>query len=349
MLQASTNDRKTKAETSSKTAEPLAEQESQAHLPSWMGRFSKREASPTRQSQPLQQRENLAALQKVYGNQAVLRMSRGENGRSPTQGGVLQRKHNLSSQSETTNQTARSDTLSVAQEEQNSSFYHDFSCVRVDPTTPRPRIEPSAISFHRLSTDAVHDMASHADGSLEELEDDRDSLVPSVFERGSRGRGVHINVLGGNPTGTPDFPDGIRWIQTIDTNAPLFGQSPPYVDFIPPRDNKPFYFIDAMEASQGGRFSDNPSRRANGVRWDATLSLVGVAGRNVTRLDSVDYGFDLDASGTLTLHRPSKTSITDVVVQGDTLRSEHSDWFFGGGFAVPQVPAGGATDETGMA
>ena len=46
----------------------------------------------SRQSQPLQPRENLAALQKVYGNQAVLRMK----GRSPTaiplQGGVLQRK-----------------------------------------------------------------------------------------------------------------------------------------------------------------------------------------------------------------------------------------------------------------
>ncbi len=92
MLQAPIRDRKTKAEASSKTAEYLPEYEQSSQLIGGMGRFSKREASPTRQSQPLQQRENLANLQKVYGNQAVLRMI----GRSPTtnpaQGRVLQRK-----------------------------------------------------------------------------------------------------------------------------------------------------------------------------------------------------------------------------------------------------------------
>ena len=96
MLQAPISDRKTKAEASSKTAEYLPEYEPSSHLMGGIGRFSKREASPTRQSQPLQQQENLAALQKVYGNQAVLRMRQGENGRSPAanpvQGGVLQRK-----------------------------------------------------------------------------------------------------------------------------------------------------------------------------------------------------------------------------------------------------------------
>jgi hypothetical protein len=178
-----------------------------------------------------------------------------------------------------------------------------------------------------------------ADGSLEDLSDDQDSLTPSVFEQKPSGRGVHIRVNGGHPGPTPDYPEGIRWIQTIDTNAPLFGQSPPYVDFIPPRDDKPFYFSDALEARQGGTFSDNPSRRANSVRWDATLSLVGVSGRTVTRIDSVNYGFDINASGALALHGPSTTGISDVVVQGDTLRSEYSDWNFSGGFAVPQVPA----------
>jgi len=87
MLQAPTSDRKNKAEASSKTAESLAEQESQA-LPSLMGR--------SRKSHPLQQRSSLSALQKTYGNQAVLRMSREEKVRSspaanPMQG-VLQRK-----------------------------------------------------------------------------------------------------------------------------------------------------------------------------------------------------------------------------------------------------------------
>ena len=87
MLQAPISDRKTKAEASSKTAEYLPEYEQSSQSMGGRGR--------SRQSQPLQQRENLAALQKAYGNQAVLRMK----GRSPTvtasplnQGGVLQRK-----------------------------------------------------------------------------------------------------------------------------------------------------------------------------------------------------------------------------------------------------------------
>jgi hypothetical protein len=227
----------------------------------------------------------------------------------------------------------------------------DFSKISIYPrgAAPRPHIEPSAIHLDPLPPDEARGATPGADGSIEDLEEDQDSLVPSVFERKPGKRGVHINVVGGNPAGTPDFPDGIRWIQTIDTNAPLFGLSPPYVDFVPPADDKPFYFSDAMEAAKGGTFSDFPTRKANGVRWDATLSLVGVAGRKVTRLDSVDYGFDLDASGTLTLHGPSTTGVSDIVVQGDTLRSEYPDWFFGGGFAVPQVPAGGVTGGTGTA
>lgn len=213
----------------------------------------------------------------------------------------------------------------------------------------RPRIEASAIRFGRLPSDDSHSLERRADGSLEDLEDDQDRLMSDVFERKPSGRGVHIRVTGGNPAGTPDFPDGIRWIQTIDTTAPLFGLSPPYVDFVPPPDAKPFYFNDAMEAAKGGTFSDSPSRSANGVRWDATLSLVGVAGRTVTRLDSVNYGFDIDTAGSLNLHRPSTTGVSDVVVQGDTLRSEYPNWVFSGGFAVAQVPQVGPAGGTSTA
>ena len=84
MLQAPTNDRKTKAEASSKTAEYLPEYEQSSQLMGGIGR--------SRQSQPLQQRENLAALQKAYGNQAVLRMKGRSPAANPLQGGVLQRK-----------------------------------------------------------------------------------------------------------------------------------------------------------------------------------------------------------------------------------------------------------------
>ncbi len=58
MLHALTHDRKTKAEASSQS-KPLSEQEQLTPLPDWRGRS---------------QRENLAVLQKSYGNQAVLRM-----------------------------------------------------------------------------------------------------------------------------------------------------------------------------------------------------------------------------------------------------------------------------------
>lgn len=84
MLQAPTSDRKTKAEASSKTAEYLPEYEQSSHLMGGMGR--------SRQSQPLQQRENLAALQKVYGNQAVLRMKGRSTAANSEHKGVLQRK-----------------------------------------------------------------------------------------------------------------------------------------------------------------------------------------------------------------------------------------------------------------
>src|SRR6476661_4267490 len=84
MLQAPTNDRKTKAEASSKTAEYLPEHEQSSQLMDGRGRSG--------QSQPLRQRENLAALQKAYGNQAVLRMKGRSPAVNPVQGRVLQRK-----------------------------------------------------------------------------------------------------------------------------------------------------------------------------------------------------------------------------------------------------------------
>ncbi len=199
-------------------------------------------------------------------------------------------------------------------------------------SNPNPKIDWSAIQFAPVSPFSLQ---RQADGSLEDLSDDQDALAPSTFERKPSGRGIHIRVDGGNPGGTPEYPDGIRWMQTIETSAPLFGQSSPYVDFIPPRDNKPFYFSDAGETAT---FSDNPSRSANGIQWDATLSLVGVSGRVVTRFDSVKYGFDIDATGNLTLHQPATMGTGSLVVHGDTLRSEYPDWVFSGGFAVAQVP-----------
>lgn len=79
MLHAPTNDRKTKSETSSKTAEHLSEQEQSSHL------------LRSRQFDSRQQRQNLAAMQNSYGNQAMLRMGRSRS-MNPIQGSILQRK-----------------------------------------------------------------------------------------------------------------------------------------------------------------------------------------------------------------------------------------------------------------
>ncbi|MEH1778478.1 MAG: DUF4157 domain-containing protein [Nostoc sp.] len=89
MLQAPANDRKTKAEASSKTAEHLPEQEQPTYLPGLIG---------SRQTQSFQQHKNLKALHKTYGNQAMLRMMDKSPVQTPvtasplSQGGILQRK-----------------------------------------------------------------------------------------------------------------------------------------------------------------------------------------------------------------------------------------------------------------
>ncbi|MEG4318615.1 MULTISPECIES: DUF4157 domain-containing protein [unclassified Microcoleus] len=114
MLQAPISDRKTKAEASSRTLEHLPEQES------GMAR-----------SHPLQQRDNLAALQKAYGNQAVLRMQQKERLflQRKTKGGergseVSPIVHEVLS---LPGQPLNSDTRTLME----SSFAHDFSHVRL--------------------------------------------------------------------------------------------------------------------------------------------------------------------------------------------------------------------------
>jgi hypothetical protein len=245
--------------------------------------------------------------------------------------------------------------VSLIQETAGASW--DFSKIPIFPPNQQrasasplspastSRIKVETFGLGPLVSESAHSLTQR-DGSPDDLavmSDDQDALTSDVFEAGRTGRGVHIRVSGGNPAGTPDFPDGLRWVQTLDTNAPLFGQSPPYVDFAPPKDDKPFYFADGRE---NATFSDNPSRGANGVVWDATLSLTGVKGRTITRLDSVNYGFAIDTSGTLSLHQPRATGVIDLVIHGDTLRSEYPNWVFSGGFAVPQVPGGAVTGGT---
>jgi hypothetical protein len=203
-----------------------------------------------------------------------------------------------------------------------------------------------SFSIAKLSVEQPADAArwdGSPDGDEAEFELDQDALTPDVFERRPGARGPHIRVSGGVPGGTRQYPDGIRWVQTIDTNAPIRGGRPPYVDYTGARDDKPFYFNDADEGTSGGTFSDNPSRSANGVRWDATLSLVGVRGSEVTRIDSLKYGFDISSAGAVMIRGTSDIGPGDLVIHGDTLRSEYPEWRFGGGFAVPQVTQSSGT------
>ena len=146
--------------------------------------------------------------------------------------------------------------------------------------------------------------------------------------------GVRIRVDAEGLTSTPDYPDGFRWTQTIVTNVrrggPLLADAVSYVDPDPNDDAKPFYWTDAEEARSLGVFTDAPSRKprpAGTVSWDAVLSLTGVNGHDVTRFDSMTYGFDVDSAGTVSMRGPS--SPATVADHLSTLRGSFSGWAFG--------------------
>jgi hypothetical protein len=110
-----------------------------------------------------------------------------------------------------------------------------------------------------------------------------------------------------NVFASPEYPDGFKWTQTIDTNAPAGGATSPYVDPRPNDDAKPFYWTDAEHAAHPTHFIDFPKRPAPATgttTWDATLCLNGVneATKTVTTFDCITYGFSRDSSGAITRH-----------------------------------------------
>jgi hypothetical protein len=120
-----------------------------------------------------------------------------------------------------------------------------------------------------------------------------------------------------------------RFAQTIDTNVPLGGSTSPYVDPRPNDDDKPFYWTDAEHRTYGSKFKDAPSRNppsSGTTRWDATLSVTHVVGKDVTILESLKYGFSLDSAGAVTPRAPAVTS--SVTTHISTLSSEFPDWTF---------------------
>jgi len=159
-------------------------------------------------------------------------------------------------------------------------------------------------------------------------EQDQNASLTS-FATEARGVGIQVEITNG--VSTPDYPEGYRWTQTIDTNVPLGGTTSPYVDPRPNDDTKPFYWTDAEAAARPTTFIDHPSRNAPAsgtTTWDAVLSLNEVNGTTVTRLDSLSYGFSIDTSGTVTAHQPISPGAGLVSTHQSTLTSEFPGWTF---------------------
>jgi hypothetical protein len=121
------------------------------------------------------------------------------------------------------------------------------------------------------------------------------------------GVGITVKAMDTFKSGT--YPDGFKFTQTIETNAPYPGASQPYVD-PQPKGFKPFYYTDGEQGTWGDTFHDEPSRPPpkTGMKvWDAVLCLNGVdeARHRVTRFDCLTYGFSLDTAGKVTLHSPT--------------------------------------------
>jgi hypothetical protein len=244
----------------------------------------------------------LATLQQIHGNQAVLRMLAKGDARHPhrQEGGRA---------------LAGSSAMSP----------RSAPRIRVNRATPWAMTSPRAVA---------------SDKSTSRIREKQDQSVNldsfTEYNTGSKmGVDVHAVVDGG--TSSPDHPDGLRWTQTVTTNdpgwtpvgAPLVSPPTSYVDPKPNDDTKPFYWTDAEEITHGGDFSDHPGRPPNSagtIVWDAILSINGVKGTTVTRLDSVTYGFSVSPKGILSSNAPA----TPANVAGHTrlLKSSFPGWTF---------------------
>jgi hypothetical protein len=167
------------------------------------------------------------------------------------------------------------------------------------------------------------------DKSLREGDEKQDQNA-SLTSITSKTAGLRIEVEATGVTSSPEFPDGFKWTQTIDTNDPMGGTTSPYVDPRPNDDGKPFYYTDAEQVAFPTTFVDNPSRPAPAsgtTTWDAILCLNGVdeSAKIVTAFDCLTYGFSRDSTGAVTLHGLASASFG---AHQATLGSEFSGWTF---------------------
>lgn len=206
---------------------------------------------------------------------------------------------------------------------------HDsVGAVLQHPASVRPAIRVTSFGL----TDATTASRQCRDKSTSPRSDDQDQHT-SVASFSTNAHGVSIKVEPEGLYSSPDYPDGFRWTQTIETNTRRGGSilaSPvSYVDPTPNDDSKPFYWTDAEHATHSGVFSDSPSRkpRAGGtVHWDATLSLTGVNGKAVERFDTLGYGFSVDSAGNTSARGPSSPG--SIAAHMKALKSAFPGWSF---------------------
>jgi hypothetical protein len=204
------------------------------------------------------------------------------------------------------------------------SFGHDFSRIPVHAKAT-VRIQPVAMSGRLAGDKITQRNQPKADQSI------------GAMSVGPTARGIDVSADAVGLYTSADFPDGFRWLQTVTTNdpsntpvgAPLLPAPITYVDPLPNDDTKPFYWTDAEEAKNIGHFEDKPGRPSHPtgtITWNAMLSLGGVNKKEVTRFDSVAYGFSLDSKGTVSVNGPSSPS--SVASHIGTLAREFSGWTF---------------------
>jgi hypothetical protein len=201
-------------------------------------------------------------------------------------------------------------------------------------------LDPAAVmNLQRLAGNAAVTELLTADGARpgagsrreEQVGAPQPKLNLEVGTFAARSQGLRIVAEANGAFESTDYPDGFKFTQTIDTNAPLHGADAPYVDPHPNDDMKPFYWTDVEQRMYPTTFKDHPWRNPpTGTAvtyWQATLALNGVdeASKSVTGFDYITYGFLIDAAGNVKLNYPQQV---DGENHRQTLKNEWSSWTF---------------------
>jgi hypothetical protein len=189
---------------------------------------------------------------------------------------------------------------------------------------PQPHFDVGSFSRDNLG----RSFGAMPDKSATEVEEERDQAM-EVGTFSALPRGLKIIAEASGVYESQEYPDGFKFTQTIETNAPLHGGDSPYVDPHPNDDTKPFYWTDEEQRQFPTTFKDHPSRNpptgSAATYWQATLALMGVneSSKTMTGFDYITYGFVMDAAGNVKLSFPQSI---DGENHRQTLKNEWSSW-----------------------